>query len=90
MIFRTQNENNPLFYFGKIPRLILIPLYYFKTCGGNQALYGILGSTCRNESKKHVRHYYGKKEKSKTGEISCLGLDKWESHGHFVMQTIMQ
>ena len=65
-------------------------LYYFIIYDGNKALFGILGSTNRNEIEKNVRHNYGKKEKSKTGEISCLGFHKGKSHGHFVMQTIMQ
>lgn len=37
MIFRTQNENNPLFLLGEIPQLILIALYYFMICDGNNA-----------------------------------------------------
>ena len=46
VIFRTQNENNPLFLLGEIPQLILIALCYFMICDGNKALFGILG---RNE-----------------------------------------
>ena len=87
VISRTQNENNPISKFGKYPYLNIDYLYSFKTYDGNEALFGILGGTNRIEIEKNVRHYYGKKgiEKSKTGEISCLGVHKRQSHGHFVM-----
>ena len=92
VISRTQNENNPISKFGKYPYLNIDYLYSFKTYDGNEALFGILDCTNRIEIEKNVRHYYGKKgiEKSKTGEISRLGFHKGQSHGHFVMQTIMQ
>ena len=59
----------------------------FEIYDGNEALFGILDCTNRIEIEKNGRHYYGKKgiEKSKTGEISCLGVHKRQSHGHFVM-----
>ena len=92
LISRTQTENFIRLRCGKMWYLNEACPYSYKSHDGNQARFGILGGTNRNEIEKNVRHYYGKKgiEKSKTGEISRLGFHKGQSHGYFVMQTIMQ